>query len=112
MRLNLLLARWSGHPRLTDHADSGWHLHYRADGLPAGAVIAAVGAVGTALHLTGRGIHRLNRCAIDDCDAIFADVSRPGRQRYCGQRCANRDAVRRHRSVDRELGSRGSAITQ
>jgi hypothetical protein len=52
MRLNLLLARWSGHPRLTDHADSGWHLHYRADGLPAGAVIAAVGAVGTALHLT------------------------------------------------------------
>ncbi|MFJ7423294.1 CGNR zinc finger domain-containing protein [Streptomyces uncialis] len=22
----------------------------------------------------------------------------PGRQRYCGRRCANRDAVRRHRA--------------
>ncbi|MFD0851655.1 CGNR zinc finger domain-containing protein, partial [Actinomadura adrarensis] len=26
------------------------------------------------------------------------DTSRTGRQRYCSQRCANRDAVRRHRA--------------
>ncbi|RAG62710.1 CGNR zinc finger domain-containing protein, partial [Burkholderia multivorans] len=26
------------------------------------------------------------------------DVTRGGRQRYCSVRCANRDAVRRHRA--------------
>ncbi|GGS19861.1 hypothetical protein GCM10010252_69130 [Streptomyces aureoverticillatus] len=54
--------------------------------------------MGTALHLTGRGMHRLGRCAVAECDTVFADTSRTGRQRYCSQRCATRDAVRRHRA--------------
>ena len=54
-------------------------------------------SVGTPLHLTGRGMHRLARCAVDGCADVFADVSRTGRQRYCSASCANRDAVRRHR---------------
>ncbi|MEV6212989.1 CGNR zinc finger domain-containing protein [Kitasatospora sp. NPDC051914] len=55
-------------------------------------------AVGTAQHLVGRGMHRPRRCAVAECTTIFADTSRTGRQRYCSQRCANRDAVRRHRA--------------
>lgn len=96
--LNALLARSSAHPRLTDHAGSGWHLHFRADALTAGGVVAALVAVGTALHLTGRGMHRLGRCAVEGCDRVYADFSRTGRQRYCSTACANRDAVRRHRT--------------
>ncbi|TDV34920.1 CGNR zinc finger domain-containing protein [Actinophytocola oryzae] len=97
-RLNRLLAQSSTHPRLTDHADDGWHLHYRDPDLPLGGVIRALVSVGTALHLTGRGMTRLRRCALEECRSPFGDFSRGGRQRYCSPACANRDAVRRHRA--------------
>jgi predicted RNA-binding Zn ribbon-like protein len=95
--LNRLLATTAAYPRLTNHVGDGWHLHYRAPDLPVGEVVAALVAVGTALHLSGRGMHRLGRCAAPDCGRAFGDFSRTGRQRYCGTTCANRDAVRRHR---------------
>ncbi|GII87957.1 hypothetical protein Ssi03_59470 [Sphaerisporangium siamense] len=96
--LNKLLASAAAHPRLSDHAGTGWHLHYRDEALPLGEVLRALVAVGTALHLTGRGMSRLGRCAAEECSQVYADVSRGGRQRYCSPRCANRDAVRRHRA--------------
>lgn len=104
--VNAMLASAAAYPRLTDHA-GGWHLHYRDADRPLGEVLLALIAVGTALHLAGRGMHRLGRCAVDECADVFADVSRTGRQRYCSTRCANRDAVRRHRSV----GSRPSGVS-
>ncbi|GAA4069406.1 MULTISPECIES: CGNR zinc finger domain-containing protein [Actinomadura] len=96
--LNRMLAESASHPRLTDHAGEGWHLHYRDDGQPLGSVLFSLISVGTALHLVGRGMHRLQRCAVTECTTIFADTSRTGRRRYCTQQCANRDAVRRHRA--------------
>lgn len=97
-RLNALLREYAAYPRLTDHAGTGWHMHYRDPQLPLGRVVAALVTVGTALHLAGRGMHRLGRCAGADCDGVVVDVSRNGRQRYCSPACANRDAVRRHRA--------------
>jgi predicted RNA-binding Zn ribbon-like protein len=97
-RLNVLLAQSSAYPRLTDHANDGWHIHYRDADLPLAGVLRALISVGTALHLTGRGMTRLRRCALEECHAPFADFSRGGRQRYCSPGCANRDAVRRHRA--------------
>ncbi|GAA4234104.1 hypothetical protein GCM10022254_38200 [Actinomadura meridiana] len=96
--VNRMLTAAAAHPRLTDHGGGGWHLHYRDDGQPLGSVLSALIPVATALHLVGPGMHRLGRCAVDGCTMIFADTSRLGRQRYCSQRCANRDAVRRHRA--------------
>ncbi|WP_197478017.1 CGNR zinc finger domain-containing protein, partial [Rhodococcus sp. EPR-147] len=96
--LNALLAQASAYPRLTNHADDGWHMHYRDPNIGLGGVIRALVSVGTALHLTGRGMSRLDRCAAADCTLAFADTSRTGRQRYCGTVCSNRDAVRRHRA--------------
>ncbi|MFF2513215.1 CGNR zinc finger domain-containing protein [Streptomyces sp. NPDC058086] len=96
--LNRMLGAAAAHPRMTDHAGSGWHLHFRDDRQALGSVLFSLIAVGTALHLTGRGMHRLGRCAVSECTTIFADTSRTGRQRYCSPRCANRDAVRRHRA--------------
>jgi predicted RNA-binding Zn ribbon-like protein len=97
--LNRMIAQAAAYPRLTDHGGTaGWHLHYRDDGQPLGAVLHVLFAVGTALHLANRGMHRLRRCEVSECHTIFADTSRTGRQRYCSQRCANRDAVRRHRA--------------
>lgn len=101
--LNKHLAAASAYPRLTDHDDEGWHLHYRDEdqGLP--HVLEAVISVGTALHLTTRGMHRLHRCDAgndpgDSCRNVVVDITRNGRQRYCSVRCANRSAVRRHRA--------------
>ncbi|QNG20462.1 CGNR zinc finger domain-containing protein [Rhodococcus triatomae] len=99
--VNEMLASASAYPRLTDHAGDGWHLHYRDDQHSLAGVLAALFSVGTALHLVGRGMYRLGRCTADDCDRVYADVSRNGTQRYCSPRCANRDAVRRHRSRHR-----------
>lgn len=96
--LNALLAASSAHPRLTDHTGTGWHIHYRDDDMTLAGLLRSLVSVGTALHLTGRGMHRLARCAAEGCGDVFADVSRTGRQRYCTPGCANRDAVRRHRA--------------
>jgi predicted RNA-binding Zn ribbon-like protein len=96
--LNDLLASYASYPRLTDHANTGWHVHYRPENLPVGRIVAALVTVGTALHLAGRGMNRLGRCSAEGCERVYADLSRTGRQRYCSPACANRDAVRRHRS--------------
>jgi len=96
--VNAMLASAAAHPRMTNHVGTGWHLHYRDEDQPLGAVVSSLISVGTALHLAGRGMHRVSRCAVTECTTIYADTSRTGRQRYCSQRCANRDAVRRHRA--------------
>ncbi|MFB2555299.1 CGNR zinc finger domain-containing protein [Herbiconiux liangxiaofengii] len=96
--LNEQMAATAAYPRLTDHDGEGWHLHYRDvdDDLP--HVLQAVFSVGTALHLTTRGMGRLGRCASSPCTRVIVDTSRNGTQRYCSPRCASRDAVRRHRA--------------
>ena len=101
--LNELMAAAAAYPRLTDHDDEGWHLHYRDEHQTLPEVLRAVISVGTALFLTTRGMQRLRRCAAgetpgDPCSAVVVDVTRNGRQRYCSVRCANRAAVRRHRA--------------
>lgn len=96
--LNQMLAASTAHPRMTNHTGAGWHMHYRDERLSLGSLLFSLISVGTALHLAGRGMHRLRRCAVSECATIFADTSRTGRQRYCSPRCANRDAVRRHRA--------------
>jgi|SRR5690606_5252086 len=96
--VNAMTAIYCSFPTLTDHAGTGWHLHYRPDRISVGRQVGAMMAAGTALHLAGRGMHRLGRCAADGCDGVYADLSRNGRQRYCSPACANRDAVRRHRA--------------
>ncbi|PPH10313.1 hypothetical protein C5C56_07020 [Rathayibacter sp. AY1D1] len=100
--LNRQMAAIAAYPRLTDHDDEGWHLHYRDRDQSLAHVLHAVIAVGTALHLTTRGMSRLLRCEAgrasgDHCRNVVVDVTRNGRQRYCSVRCANRAAVRRHR---------------
>ncbi|MFC3300722.1 CGNR zinc finger domain-containing protein [Arthrobacter agilis] len=96
--LNNQMAAATAYPRLTDHDGEGWHLHYRDHDQSLPSVLMAVISVGTSLHLVTRGMHRLGRCAAEPCRQVVVDVTRNGRQRYCSVRCANRAAVRRHRS--------------
>jgi predicted RNA-binding Zn ribbon-like protein len=98
LALNAMLAAHVSHPRVTDHAGDGWHIHFRDDRSSLGKVLSVIISAGTAFHLVGRGMNRLGRCADPGCDAVFGDFSRTGVQRYCSLRCNNRDAVRRHRT--------------
>ena len=97
---NALLAQYSGHPRLSNH--DGWHLHYRDDDVTFARMVQTVIIVGTALHLTSRGMDRIGRCASVSCSNVFADTTRNGRQRFCSTRCNNRDAQRRFREGRRK----------
>nr|WP_203615166.1 CGNR zinc finger domain-containing protein [Streptomyces sp. SID13726] len=110
--LNRMLATAAAYPRMTNHMGTGWHLHYRDEGQSLGDVLYSLIAVGTALHLAGRGMRRLRRCEVTECTEIFADTSRTGRQRYCSPRCANRDAVRRHRARTAPTGRVAQAPDQ
>lgn len=96
--LNEQMAGAAAYPRLTDHDGEGWHLHYRDDDQTLPSALRAIISVGTSLHLVTRGMHRLGICAAEPCGNVVVDVTRNGRQRYCSVRCANRAAVRRHRS--------------
>lgn len=96
--LNAQMAAAAAYPRLADHDAEGWHLHYRDDIASLSGVLRAVISVGTALHLSTRGMSRLLRCESHPCADVVVDVTRNGRQRYCSVRCANRAAVRRHRA--------------
>lgn len=101
--LNGQMAAAAAYPRLVDHNGEGWHLHYRDANQTLPHVLRAVFGVGTSLHLSTRGMHRMGRCAAgedpgDPCTKVVVDVTRNGRQRYCSVRCANRAAVRRHRA--------------
>jgi hypothetical protein len=82
------MAAAAAHPRLTNHDGEGWHLHYRDADQTLPRVLSAVISVGTALHLTTRGIHRLARCEAgkspgEPCRRVVVDISRNGTQRYC-----------------------------
>ncbi|PZT93851.1 MAG: hypothetical protein DI630_26535 [Gordonia sp. (in: high G+C Gram-positive bacteria)] len=98
-RLNALLKRHAAPPRLTDHASTGWHLHFRDDDVTCGESLAALITAGTAFHLAARGIDRFGVCNADSCERVFADTSRNGQQRYCSPACGNRMAVRRYRQT-------------
>lgn len=95
--LNSQMAEAAAFPQLVNHNDEGWHLHYRDDRRTLAGVMRSIFPVGTALHLTTRGVTRLRRCEAKPCAQVVVDVTRNGRQRYCSVRCANRAAVRRHR---------------
>ncbi len=90
-------SRFTASPSITDHDGSGWHLHYRDPDAGFAATLAGATTAAAAQYLTDRGMHRIRRCAAMQCTRAFVDFSRPGSQRYCCHRCANRDAVRRHR---------------
>ncbi|WP_051343350.1 CGNR zinc finger domain-containing protein [Pseudonocardia spinosispora] len=96
--LNALLADSVAYPRITRHDGSGWHVHYRDDGVSLAVILRSVTSVAAAQHLTSTGMHRLGRCAVAECRRAFVDFTQGGKQRYCSHACVNRDAVRRHRA--------------
>ncbi|MGY0489977.1 CGNR zinc finger domain-containing protein [Streptomyces sp. WG-D5] len=98
--VNALLAEASTSPRISLH-DGRPHLHYSASAADPAAHIRAVTATGLAYVICSADADRLGRCARRGCGLAFVDTSRGGRRTYCSVRCANNDAVARHRERHR-----------
>lgn len=94
--VNALLDDAASRPHISLH-DGNPHLHYGGDGADPVAHIRAVTAAGLAYVICFAGPARLGRCARTVCRRAFVDTSRNGRRTYCSVRCANNDAVSRHR---------------
>ncbi|MEH0418368.1 CGNR zinc finger domain-containing protein [Streptomyces sp. B21-083] len=96
--INMLLAEAASSPRISLH-DGTPHMHYSAPGSAPAAHIKAVTATGLSYVVCSASPTRLGRCARSVCKMAFVDTSRNGRRAYCSVRCANNDAVARHRAV-------------
>ncbi|MDR3083798.1 MAG: CGNR zinc finger domain-containing protein [Streptomyces sp.] len=95
--INALLDEGAGRVYLTTHDGLRPHLHFAPDGKDVQSRVRAVTAGARAHFAQEAEGQRLGVCALDTCRQAFADTSRNGRRAYCCARCANTDAVRRHR---------------
>ncbi|TDC71765.1 CGNR zinc finger domain-containing protein [Streptomyces hainanensis] len=102
--VNALLADASSRPYISQHGGRAPHLHYSFPGAGPAAHIRAVTAAGLAYVVCFAAAERLGRCARVGCGLAYVDTSRNGRRAYCSVRCANNDAVARHREQRRSAG--------
>ncbi|MFL6076049.1 MAG: CGNR zinc finger domain-containing protein [Mycobacteriales bacterium] len=103
--LNTLLAGVRIAPRLTDHDDFGWHVHYFAAGAGMAHNLAADCAMALARLVVAGEHDRLRSCAAPACANLFVDMSRNRSRRYCDSRtCGNRLHVAAYRARHRDAG--------
>lgn len=88
-------------PFLTMHDDLPPHLHFAATEDALVERVAAFMAGSLAIFTVESGGHRLGACERRTCRNVYADTSLNGRRTYCSARCANSDAVERHRERKR-----------
>lgn len=94
--VNAMLAD-RGSAYLTVHDDLPPHLHFAPNDDDVVSRVRAFAAGSLAMFLVETGGRRLGACLRAGCRMVFVDTSRNGRRSYCSSRCANHDAVGRHR---------------
>jgi predicted RNA-binding Zn ribbon-like protein len=101
-RLNALLDRHAGRPRLVRHEGWDWHVHADVtDDAPWAAWLASSAALALATMLAGSASLPWGECRSDGCGRSFVHDGRGGERRYCSARCSTRERVRRHRLRER-----------
>jgi predicted RNA-binding Zn ribbon-like protein len=100
-RLNQLLVDYPVRPQISNHDESGWHLHLTEQGGTAERY-AAGAVMGVAVLATSLGIDRLGVCRATRCRNVFVDTSTNRSRRYCSDRCATRANVAAYRARKRD----------
>ncbi len=91
-------------PRLTDHDDYDWHMHYFAPGAALAEHLAVDGALALAQTIVAGEADRLRICEAPDCQQVLLDLSRNRSKRYCDPRtCGNRLHVAAYRERQRAI---------
>jgi hypothetical protein len=89
-------------PRLTDHDDYDWHVHYYAPGATLAEHLAVDGGMALAQVIAVGERERLRVCEAPDCRSVLVDLSRNRSRRYCDARtCGNRLHVAAYRARQR-----------
>lgn len=100
--INQMIARAPITPRLTDHDDYDWHIHYFTPGAGLAEHLAVDGGIALAYVLAAGEHDRLRTCDAPDCGQILVDLSRNRSKRYCDARtCGNRLHVAAYRERQR-----------
>lgn len=93
-------------PRLSNHDDRPWHVHYFAPDAALAEHLAADCGMALARVIADGELDRLRRCEADDCNHILVDLSRNRSKRYCdSRRCGNRIHVAAYRERRRAAAS-------
>ncbi len=101
-RVNALVAQAPVCPRLTDHDEYSWHIHYFAPGATLADHLAVDGGMALAQVVAAGETDRLQVCDAPDCQAVLIDLSRNRSKRYCDARtCGNRLNVAAYRARKR-----------
>jgi predicted RNA-binding Zn ribbon-like protein len=89
-------------PRLTDHDDYDWHVHYYSPGASLAEHLAVDGGMALAQVISVGERERLRVCEAPDCRSVLVDLSRNRSRRYCDARtCGNRLHVAAYRARQR-----------
>ncbi len=97
-RINAMIGEAPVRPRLTDHDDYDWHMHYFTPGATLAEHLAVDGAIALAQVMASGERDRLRVCAAPDCTQVLVDLSRNRSKRYCDARtCGNRLHVAAYR---------------
>jgi predicted RNA-binding Zn ribbon-like protein len=101
-RVNILVAEAPVCPRLTNHDEYSWHIHYFAPGAALADHIAVDGGMALAQVVAADETQRLRVCDAPDCQSVLIDLSRNRSKRYCDARtCGNRLNVAAYRARKR-----------
>lgn len=99
---NKLLEQATVRPRLTNHDDHDWHMHYFPPGASLAEHLAVDGGMALAQVIAADEIGRLRICAAPTCRAVLLDLSRNRSKRYCdASTCGNRLHVAAYRERKR-----------
>jgi predicted RNA-binding Zn ribbon-like protein len=100
--VNALVSRATVNPRLTDHDDYAWHVHYFTPGASLAEHLAVDGGMALAQVVAAGERERLRTCAAPGCGQVLVDLSRNRSKRYCDARtCGNRLHVAAYRERQR-----------
>jgi CGNR zinc finger/Putative stress-induced transcription regulator len=104
--LNELFRSATVSPRLTDHDQYPWHIHYFTPGAAVAEHLMIDGAMALAVVVTTGEHERLQTCAAPNCERVLVDLSRNRSKRYCDSRtCGNRLHVAAYRQRRRARAS-------
>ncbi len=105
-RLNGMLGRYTGRPRVVMLPGQPLHLHIDRPDSSWGEWLAASGAMALALLVAEHGPDVLGTCGAPDCGHALLRIGPGPARRFCEERCASRTRVAAHRRVKHERTSK------
>ncbi|MGE5134545.1 MAG: CGNR zinc finger domain-containing protein [Gemmatimonadota bacterium] len=96
--VNALLRETGALPQVVKHDGWDYHLHATRPDAPLADRMAVEAAMAFADVIRTKQLHRLRRCAADNCDDVHVDLSKNQSRRFCSTACANRTNVAAYRT--------------